>query len=328
MSTLRAKVREHRTLQENVPRQSATADALKRKRGTRISCPEAVEAVRSINACAKRRDAAGALALWRDYRQGGLRHVAVDTAALDACGNAIDFDPAWEIWGSMGEKDVIAYDAMIKCCAAAMKQDVAETLWKEMHRSGIRPSVISFTMMMTVHANTSNPDRAIEIFRELQAACTPDARAFAVVMSAVARAGDYPRTRKLFMQMATYKIPPNRHHFNCLITSCIKLGHAEQAEIAFQAMPAQNIQPDVRDFGALMACYCTVKNVDRCRELLQDMKDRTVQPNEVTFEQAIQAEALTGNRKRARSLLKDFQSEFGQLSPRLNEVARRFKLHK
>merc|ERR1719201_1069241 len=154
----------------------------------------------------------------------------------------------------MEEKDVVSYNTMIGLCGSAKEMSVAETLWQEMLQKNMQPNLLVYTSMIKAYGQSGYVDKALTTLESMRAHCAPDAFTYAAAMSAVARTGDYSRTRELFVEMTSAGIAPSHHHFNSLLTSCASVGDASTAEAIFRLLPSYNLKPRVEDFTTLLAC--------------------------------------------------------------------------
>ncbi|CAE8732952.1 unnamed protein product [Polarella glacialis] len=128
--------------------------------------------------------------------------------------------------------------------------------------------------MINVFAMSKQPEKAMQSFRSIPADMLSMASlgnqqtSFLTLMTSYARAGDYARTRELFVQKAIQGIKANNAHFNALLAACAKDGFAEIAQSTFDLMKDYSLTPNTDNWTILMTCHRN--NLQRCREILQD----------------------------------------------------------
>lgn len=280
------------------------------------ACNHLASVIREISECAKQRDAAGALEALRQVEQPT---VAVHNAVLNACGKACEFQLAWDLWQDMPEKDLVSYNIMIGLCGSTQQIRLAEDLWEELSQKGLPPNIITYTAMVTAFGLSGHVDKALSTFSSLKANTSADAHAYAAIMAACARTGDYARTRELFVEMVNSGVSPNRFHFNSLLTACAKSCDSCTAEAIFELMPSYEVKPTAVEYTTLIAC-CR-RDVVRCRELLKEMREANIQPSKFTFQQLAHAEMEAGNHDQAFNLVVEARGRYPQLTPVLTRIA-------
>merc|ERR1740121_263765 len=126
--------------------------------------------------------------------------------------------------------------------------------------------------------------------------------AYAAAMDASARAGDYPTTSKLFVEMTgsdwsakpsaqpnntEFAAAPDSRHFVALLVACARYGDSKTAQEIVDAMPLWGLTPQVEEYNALLGS--SKHDLQRCMQIFEVMRRSGVQPNGSTYGEAFGA---------------------------------------
>ena len=134
-------------------------------------------------------------------------------------------------------------------------------VWCAIHRSSPkqitedacrRASRTLFGELIQACANCHQPDKAFELFEELQKEyyLAPNRRAYTALITACSRTGNVERASAVVQEMEARGVPPRVQDYNALLAVCAAARDGDTAFEALQSMAAARIQPDVR------SCEC------------------------------------------------------------------------
>jgi len=236
----------------------------------------------------------------------GLQTPGTAKRALEICCSQLYHSKARELWSSMPAdwKTQESYAAMIHMCKRLVHLQEAEVLFREMQRASLKPSFATQTLMIGIYTTLGQLDNAVSLFEEM---CVPPAgaialkpkelaevqAAYAAVMKAIAKAGNYEKVRELFTRMTgadwsthtppsgELSIPPLRAHFHALLVSCAATGDFKRTEAIFNAMSNWGSSPLVGDYNVFMEC-CK-GDLPLCTRLITEMRRRGIKPSGRTY---------------------------------------------
>ncbi|XP_008801840.3 putative pentatricopeptide repeat-containing protein At3g05240 [Phoenix dactylifera] len=189
--------------------------------------PDKVTLLGLLGACAEN----GAMVLGQGIhayveKTGGGKDVAISTSLMDMYAKTGDAQRAFQIFGSLEERDVLAWTSMIICLA--------------MHGHGME---------------------AVDVFREMQQeGVAPDHITFIGVLTACSHAGMVDEGYKYFESMRSdYGIRPMMEHYGCVVDLLSRAGRLEEAERLVKLMP---YQPSVMIWGSILSGCEIHGNVD------------------------------------------------------------------
>ncbi|CAA6662688.1 unnamed protein product [Spirodela intermedia] len=120
----------------------------------------------------------------------------------------------------------------------------------------------------------------------------PDAHACSALLSSLVKAGLTATAWKMFDEMRSFFVVPNRHIFNVMIHACCRSGEPERAkalvgEMRRKGVPRtygdeeQGVSPDVVTFNSLLHGLCREGRMKEAMRIFREMKG--AEPNQVTF---------------------------------------------
>lgn len=149
---------------------------------------------------------------------------------------------------------------------------------------------------------------------------------FVAVMSAFARAGDYAKTRELFVMMTEMGVPPEHMHANALLASCSRAGDIETAQAIFDMMPKWGLAPRVEDYAVMIGI--ARHNLALCKGFFAEMAQAGITPSGLAYESLLEAHVVAGDRAGARALLDEIAErnveadtlKFGKLKAQMRDL--------
>lgn len=247
-------------------------------------------------------------------------------AYFNLCAKALWYSRAMSVWEEIPQefKTVVSYSTMIDLCRRLKKGNEALALFSEMQASQVQPNIITYNSLINVYSMLDQPDAAVQTFESIKSTLLPavsptsQKMAYLAVMSATARAGDYAKTRELFIAMTQDAgLPPEHFHFNALLTSCAHHGYkfSEVAQGVFDTMLQWKLAPRVEDFTILISCLRD--DLPRCRAILDEMTRAGVKPVGRTYQELLQAHIIAGDGPGAEALLLEAQGLLNVTSPKV-----------
>ena len=277
------------------------------------SSPQARSNTKKIGRLVRDGDFEEAWQLFEGLDQRGVIEYCV---GLNLCAKAGWLEKAKALWTEMSldSKNVVAYTTMIRMYAGIKRVHEAEQLFQEMKLNAVTPNLITYSSMITAYSMVSKPQKAKRLFDSIpevtfeEAGPSSKESAYAGVMFAYARCGDYAAVRELFMDMTSKGLTPSRSHFNAMITSCSEQCLAETARAVFEMLPHYGIKPECDTWTALLDCHRS--DLSQCKRILTDMESSGIAPSGLTYQKLLTAHVLAGDGTGARELLKDM-TKFG-----------------
>lgn len=187
------------------------------------SSPNTATLVIVLSACSRLASLEKGMKIHNYIKEMGVElNISLATALVDMYGKCGHLEKAREVFNSLNEKDVIAWNVMISCYGIHGAARSAIEIFKQMEESSVRPNELTFL----------------------------------AVMLACSHAGLTEEGRDFFRKMHDYSLTPTLKHFACIVDLLGKSGNLQEAEDIVMSMP---ITPDGGLWGALLSA-CKIHN--------------------------------------------------------------------
>jgi len=242
--------------------------------------------------------------------------LAVFGSAINTLAKSGDLNQAELLLESMEKSgltpDEITYGSLIHACSlpGKLNKKRAKRYLEAMKERGLHPGVFAYSLVIDAFVKSSDLDGADKLFEEMKTnQIKPDRLIFTHLIHACAR-GLYPdpkRARRYLKHMQQYGINPNVMLLNSVINSHAQCGDVDGAEELVNEMEQQGLVPDKVTFGSMIHACANAKhpNPKRAIQFLRKMKQRNIEPNLVAYNAAVNAHARSGDLDGADMLVKE-----------------------
>nr|XP_027191950.1 uncharacterized protein LOC101508252 isoform X1 [Cicer arietinum]XP_027191951.1 uncharacterized protein LOC101508252 isoform X1 [Cicer arietinum] len=170
-------------------------------------------------------------------------------------------------------------------------------LLAEMEELKIRPSVITFGILINHLCKARRIDEALGVFDKLRGkgeknrnGVEPDVVLYNTLIDGLCKVGREEDGLSLLEEMKTEKKNrPNTVTYNCLIDGFCKAGNIDKARELFGLMNEEGVQPNVVTLNTLVGGMCKIGRVYSAVEFLNEMKGKGLKGNAVTYTALISA---------------------------------------
>ncbi|CAE7650050.1 EMB2076, partial [Symbiodinium sp. CCMP2456] len=198
------------------------------------------------------------------------------------------------------EADAVAYNAAISVCGHASRLAEAEELFREMTQRGLKPSVVTYTTVLTARSAVGHWDQALALLGAMKAeevepslvtygaalgACAsgeqwqsalelfakisgkPNAVVYNAAVTACARAGQWEHAVALVAHAGVDRHGPDLLLYTSAISACEKASQWHQALVLLRQLP----RPDVAAFGAAISACASGTRWEQALQLLDEV---------------------------------------------------------
>lgn len=128
----------------------------------------------------------------------------------------------------------------------------AVALYSAMIQAGVERDIVTCRSIMTVHFKQGDPDAAVDIFREFQAAGhAADSTTYHAVCQGLSNSGRFEQTIELFGEMAAAGIGHDIDTCNILIAAYCESGRIDDAIALFERLGSLGLEPDAVTYHLL-----------------------------------------------------------------------------
>lgn len=169
-------------------------------------------------------------------------------------------------------------------------------------------SVKTFTIMIDLYGKLYQLPRAFSLFNEIgRKGMEPTVVTYNSMITACSRCDEHKLALEVFQKMQQKRLKPDKYTYGSLIDSCAKSGNVEGAFHLSQQMDENGVGKDHGVYSSLMETCGRANQLDRALEVLEEMKKCAMWPNMVTFSVLIDTCANTRNPELAFELFAEAQ---------------------
>ncbi|KAL2342377.1 hypothetical protein Fmac_003662 [Flemingia macrophylla] len=166
----------------------------------------------------------------------------------------------------------------------------------EMEEMRVKPSVVTFGLLVNHLCKARRIDEALEVFERLRGkegnrvGVEPDVILFNNLIDGLCKVGRVEHAFSLFEEMKTKsKRRPNVVTYNCLIDGFCKAGNIGKARDLISEMIEEVVQPSVVTLNTLVDGLCKHGQVHIAVEFFNEMKEKGLKGNGVTYTAIVSA---------------------------------------
>lgn len=215
--------------------------------------------------------------------------------------------------------DVAIYNMLMKAYASADDVNEVLRLHARMRERGVRPTQVTFGIILDSCVNRGNLEHAAKIFEDMSASgCTMNTVLYTTLIKGLARAGRVDDAMGVYQNMQQTRVRPDTILFSVLIKANCDAGRMEVALHLFESMAEHGHRPDEIVFNTLLAGCARESNLTLGRRLLDEMARSGVRPSHATASVLIKLYAKCRLLDEAQQLLQKMPEELGLVpEPRL-----------
>lgn len=252
------------------------------------------------------------------HREGHGVDCAVGNLAVSACVAAQQLGAGrrmMELMESDGRAtcDAVTYNTIMKGYAFADDLDQALKLHASMRERGVRPTQVTFGILLDACVNRGDLEHAAEVFQDMMASgCPMNTVLYTTLIKGLARAGRVDKAMEVYRHMREQStVKPDIILFSVLIKANCDAGRMESALRLFESMMELGHRPDEIVFNTLLAGCVRDSNLTLGRKLLEDMARIGIRPSHATASVLIKLYAKCHMLDDAQRLLARMPEELG-----------------
>ncbi|KAG0482736.1 hypothetical protein HPP92_010820 [Vanilla planifolia] len=157
-------------------------------------------------------------------------------------------------------------------------------IYDQMQRSGLRPDVVSYTLLISAYGKARREDEALAVFEEmLDAGVRPTCKAYNVLLDAFAISGMVEQAKTVFKCMRRDKVDPDLCSYATMISAYVNASDMDGAEKFFRRLKEDGFKPNAVVYGTLMKGYAKANNLERVMRVYERMRVQGVEANQAIY---------------------------------------------
>ncbi|KAL6609464.1 hypothetical protein ACP70R_039433 [Stipagrostis hirtigluma subsp. patula] len=284
----------------------------------------------------------GAIAAFREMRARGLRADGYACArALHACGRAgelregravhahaaraglLDAHPlvpgflagmyaenadvaaARRVLDAAPESGVVAWNAVLACCARLGLVDDALELVERMASSGPEPNLATWNTVLSACSRHGRDSEAFDVVRRMvDHGLRPDASTMSSLLKSVANSGLLGHGMEAHCFFLRHQLEQDVYTGTALVDMYAKCGRLDCAQRVFDALELRNLTT----WNSLVAGYAIAGQFDKALDLVEEMKRNRLDPDITTWNGLITGYSMNGLSSQGMLLLRQIKA--------------------
>eukprot|EP00441_Pelagodinium_beii_P030228 CAMPEP_0197709602 /NCGR_PEP_ID=MMETSP1338-20131121/128535_1 /TAXON_ID=43686 ORGANISM="Pelagodinium beii, Strain RCC1491" /NCGR_SAMPLE_ID=MMETSP1338 /ASSEMBLY_ACC=CAM_ASM_000754 /LENGTH=1057 /DNA_ID=CAMNT_0043293537 /DNA_START=54 /DNA_END=3227 /DNA_ORIENTATION=- len=229
---------------------------------------------------------------------------------LDALVTNRQVDDAMQLFQRQRRKpNAVICSILVKGLANTQQPRRALQLWREMKQNGMKMNVVAYNVMIDSQARLGNMDEVMEIVQEMAADnCQPDSITHSTICKGYAVKGELAKAIEVLENMQQSKVPHDAIVYNTILDGCAKHKRVELVEPILETMEANAIAPTNFTLGILLKIYGRQRDLDKAFEAFEALPRKgRFQPNAQVWSSLMNACITTQSTDKALKVFKDMQ---------------------
>ncbi|GFP96395.1 pentatricopeptide repeat-containing protein at3g59040 [Phtheirospermum japonicum] len=195
------------------------------------------------------------------------------------------YDKARKLFALMSEKGIqqstVTYNSLMSF--ETNYKEVAN-IFDQMQRSGIRPDVVSYALLINAYGKARREEEALAVFEEmLDAGVRPTQKAYNILLDAFAISGMVEQARTVFKSMRRDRCSPDLCSYTTMLSAYVNAPDMDGAEKFFKRIKVDGFEPNVITHGTLIKGYAKLNNLEKMMEKYESMRVDGIKANATIF---------------------------------------------
>ncbi|WJX27314.1 hypothetical protein P8452_16145 [Trifolium repens] len=187
-------------------------------------------------------------------------------------------------------KQVILYNVMLKLFRESKEFEKAEKLFDEMLQRMVKPSVITFSTMISCAKLCSMHHKAVEWYEMMPLfECELDDNMSSFVISSYARIGNVEMALRLYRRAKKEKWKVEKMVFSSLIKMYGKSANYDGCLSVYRDMKVLGVKPNMTIYNNLLCAMGRGKRAWEVKAIYEEMINNGISPNQLTYETVLHA---------------------------------------
>ncbi|XP_062232269.1 pentatricopeptide repeat-containing protein At4g01030, mitochondrial [Phragmites australis] len=216
-----------------------------------------------------------------------------------------DVAAARRVLEAMATESVVAWNAVVACCARLGLVDDALELTERMARSGPEPSLVTWNTLLSGCSRHGRDREAFGVVGSmLEQGLRPDATTMSSLLKSVANSGLLAHGMEVHSFFLRHQLEPDVYTGTAFVDMYAKCGRLDYAQKVFDALELRNLTT----WNSLIAGYANAGQFDRALELVEEMKRNRLDPDITTWNGLITGYSMNGLSSQAVLLLRQIKA--------------------
>jgi pentatricopeptide repeat protein len=167
---------------------------------------------------------------------------------------------------------VHTYGTIIKACSALKRMDKCNQLWGMMIDKGIEPNDIVLGCMLDAFVCNGKVEDAVKLLKQWSSKIVPNTVMYSTILKGFANSRQPGRALDIWKDMHASGLPLNTVVYNVMIDSQARVGAMDEVSKLVGSMGPNGCSPDGITYSTIVKGYCVKGALDKAFEVFRDMQ--------------------------------------------------------
>jgi leucine-rich PPR motif-containing protein len=205
--------------------------------------------------------------------------------------------------------DEVLYNSVLDTCIKFNKIELAESLYMDMKERAIKPSIITYSILIKGYGIIYNFEKANALFNEMkEAQIKPNDIIYGCLLNCAARCSKLDKMNEIYCNLKADGIEPNTIIYTTMIKGYNKLKIWDKAFELFDSIPKDaKMNNSIVVYNAILDVCVESKNFNKLYAIYSDIKknsenEGSAQPNLITYSTVMKGFSKAGQIDEVRKL--------------------------
>ncbi|PON56419.1 Tetratricopeptide-like helical domain containing protein [Parasponia andersonii] len=182
-------------------------------------------------------------------------------------------------------------------------------IYDQMQRSGLKPDVISYSLLVNAYGKARREEEALAVFEEmLDAGVRPTHKAYNVLLDAFAISGMVEQAQTVFKSMRRDRYTPDLCSYTTMLSAYVNASDMEGAEKFFTRLKQDGLKPNDVTYGTLIKGYARTNDIEKMMQKYEELKINGLKLNQKILTTIMDAYGMNRNFGSAAVWYKEIES--------------------
>mmetsp|Transcript_123607 Transcript_123607/g.227777 ORF Transcript_123607/g.227777 Transcript_123607/m.227777 type:complete len:1019 (+) Transcript_123607:145-3201(+) len=206
------------------------------------------------------------------------------------------------------QPSVFTYGSLIKACSILKRVDKCWELWSKMaDERAMEPNDIVLGCMLDALVCNQRIEEAVALFKTWQPTIPPNTIMYSTLIKGFANSRQPSKAMDMWREMQELRLPMNTVVYNSLIDSQARVGLMDEVGLLVQHMEPHGCTPDSITYSTIVKGYCYKGDLEKALEVLRNMQQQRMTNDSVVYNTLLDGCVRHNRMEMADTLLKDME---------------------
>mmetsp|Transcript_52522 Transcript_52522/g.96764 ORF Transcript_52522/g.96764 Transcript_52522/m.96764 type:complete len:1016 (-) Transcript_52522:56-3103(-) len=182
------------------------------------------------------------------------------------------------------QPSVHTYGSLIKACSNLKRADMCWELWRKMvDNRALEPNDIVLGCMLDALVCNQRIEEAVALFKTWQPTIPPNTIMYSTLIKGFANSRQPSKAMDMWREMQELKLPINNVVYNAIIDSQARMGLMDEVGYLVKAMEQHGCKPDGMTFSLIVKGYCFRGDLENAFQVLREIQGQQILQDSIIY---------------------------------------------